>query len=51
MGKELFLEQVAFSPIQPGFEHFQGWDIHVFSEQPVPVPHYPYCKMSSLYPG
>ncbi|KAK4822675.1 hypothetical protein QYF61_019042 [Mycteria americana] len=30
------LDQVAQSPIQPGLEHFQGWDIHSFSGQPVP---------------
>ena len=33
------LGQVAQSPIQPDFEHFQGWGIHNISGQPVPVSH------------
>jgi len=33
-------DQVAHSPIQPGLEHLQGWGIHSFSGQPVPVPHH-----------
>ncbi|KAK4812888.1 LOW QUALITY PROTEIN: hypothetical protein QYF61_024244 [Mycteria americana] len=36
----LQLDQVAQSPTQPGLEHFQGWGIHSFSGQPVPVPHH-----------
>ena len=31
--------QVVQSPIQFHVEHFQGWGIHNFSEQPVPVFH------------
>ncbi|KAJ7421664.1 hypothetical protein BTVI_17271 [Pitangus sulphuratus] len=31
------LDQVAQSPIQPGFEHCQGWGIHSFSGQTVNV--------------
>ncbi|KAK4818440.1 hypothetical protein QYF61_013127 [Mycteria americana] len=38
------LDQVAQSPIQPGLEHFQGWGIHSFSGQPVPVPHHPHMS-------
>ena len=38
------LDQVAQSPIQPDFDHFQGWGIHSFSGQPVPVPHHPHSK-------
>jgi len=30
----------AQGPIQSGLEHLQGWDIHSFSGQPVPVPHH-----------
>uniref|UniRef100_A0A8B9TVM6 Fibrinogen C-terminal domain-containing protein n=1 Tax=Anas platyrhynchos TaxID=8839 RepID=A0A8B9TVM6_ANAPL len=36
--------QAAQSPIQPGLEHFQGWDIHCFSGQPGPVSHLPQSK-------
>ena len=28
-------------PTKPGPEHLQGWSIHTFSGQPVPVPHHP----------
>jgi len=38
------LDQVAKSLIQPGLEHCQGWGIHSFSGQPVPVPHHPHNK-------
>ena len=38
----LALDQVAQSPVQPGLEHFQGWGIHNFSGQPVPVSHRPH---------
>ena len=38
----LQLDQVAQSPVQPGLECFQGWGLHYFSGQPVPVPHYPH---------
>ena len=34
--KHLPLDQVAQSPSQPGFGHFQVWGIHSFSGQPVP---------------
>jgi len=30
-------DQVAQSPIQPVLEGFQGWGLHCFSGQPVPV--------------
>lgn len=33
------LEQIAQSPTQPGFEHFEGQGIHKFSGLPVPVLH------------
>jgi len=33
--------QAAQGPIQPGLEHLQGWGVHSFSEQPIPVPHHP----------
>ena len=33
----LSLDQVVQSPIQPDLELFQWWDIHNFSEQPVPA--------------
>jgi len=32
---------VCSKPFQPGLERFQGRDIHSFSGQPAPVPHYP----------
>ena len=38
------LTQVAQSPIQHGFEQFQWWGTHIFSEQPIPVSHHPHCK-------
>jgi len=38
------LDQVAQSPIQPGLEHSQEGGIHIFSGQPVPVPHHPQSK-------
>ena len=38
------LDHVAQSPIQPGLEHCQGGDIHIFSGQPLPVPHHPHTK-------
>jgi len=34
------LHQAARGPIQPGFEHLQGWGIHHFSGLPVPGPHH-----------
>ena len=40
----LQLDQVAQSPIQPGFECFQEWGLHYLSGQPVPVFHHPYGK-------
>ncbi|KAK4807192.1 hypothetical protein QYF61_024312 [Mycteria americana] len=40
----LSLDQVAQSLIQPDLEHFQGWGIHNFSGQPVPVSHHPHRK-------
>ncbi|KAK4813670.1 hypothetical protein QYF61_017637, partial [Mycteria americana] len=42
--EHLPLDQVAQSPIQPGLKHFQGWGIHNFSGQPVPVPHHPHSE-------
>ena len=38
------LDQVAHSPIQPGFEHFQAEGIHRLAEQPVPVCHHSHSK-------
>ncbi|TRZ17424.1 hypothetical protein HGM15179_009678 [Zosterops borbonicus] len=49
MSKEPSLVQVVYGPVQPGLEHFQGWGIHNFFEQPVPVPHHPYCKICLPY--
>jgi len=40
----LQLDQVAQSPVQPGLECFQGWDLHYFSGQSVPVFHHPHGK-------
>jgi len=34
----------AEGSIQPGLEYFQGWGVHSFSGQPVPVPHHPVSK-------
>ena len=34
------LHQAARGPIQPGFEHLQGWGIHHLSGLPVPGPHH-----------
>ena len=34
-------DQAAQGRIQPGLEHLQGWSIHNFSGQPVPVHHNP----------
>ena len=36
------LDQVAQSPIQPDLEHFQGWSIHNFSGQPLPLSRHPH---------
>lgn len=30
--------KVAYSPIQPGLEHFEGWGLHGFSGLSIPVP-------------
>lgn len=30
--------------IQPGLEHFHGWDIHNFPGQELPVPHHSHRK-------
>ena len=38
------LDQVAYSPIQPGLECFQGGGIHKVTGQPVPVSHYTHSK-------
>jgi len=44
-------------PIQPGLEHLQGWDTHIFSEQSVPGLHHTlgkefhpniYCRFPSF---
>ena len=40
----LQLDHVAQSPVQPGLECFQGWGLHHFSGQPVPVFHHPCGK-------
>jgi len=34
------LVQTAQGPIQSGLEHLQGWGIHSFSGQAVPVTHH-----------
>jgi len=34
-------DQAAQDPIQPVHEHLQGWGIHSFSGEPVPVLHHP----------
>jgi len=39
----------AQSPVQPGLECFQGWGLHYFSGQPVPVFYHPYCKKCLPY--
>lgn len=40
-------DQPAQGPIiYPGHEHFWGWDIHILSEQPVPMPYHPVSKES-----
>ena len=41
MGMAATLDQDAQGPIQPSLEHLQGWGIHSFSGQIVPVPHHP----------
>lgn len=41
---DLPLDQVAQDPIQPVLQNFQGWDIHHFSGQHVPVPQHPHNK-------
>lgn len=43
------LDQTAQIPIQPVLEHFQQGGIHSVSEQPVPVFHYPHCKIFLPY--
>ena len=35
------LDQAAQHTMQTGPEYLQGWGIHTFSGQPVPVPHPP----------
>ena len=42
------LDQVAQSPVQADLEHLQGWGIHSFSGQPMPVPPSPFLAM---FPG
>jgi len=32
------LDQVAQGPIHSGLERLQGWGIHIFFAQPIPVP-------------
>jgi len=39
--------QAAQGPIQPSLKHLQGWGIHRFSGQLVPVPH---CPLSAKFP-
>lgn len=43
-GTPFTFHQVNQSPIRSGLEHFHGWSIHSFSEQPVLVPHYPWFE-------
>lgn len=40
----LLLDQLAQSPIQHDLELFQGWGIHAFSGQHVPVLHHSISK-------
>ena len=41
-------DQAAQSHIQPGLECLQGWGIHNFLGQHVPVRHHPLCEKNSL---
>ena len=43
------LDEVAQNPIQPGLECFQGWGLHNFSGQSVPVFHHPHGKKFHPY--
>lgn len=43
----LLLDQAAQSPLQPGPEHFQLWDIHSFSGQHLLASHYTHNKFIS----
>jgi len=40
----LQLDRVAQSPVQPGFECFQGWGFHYLSGQSVLAFHHPHGK-------
>jgi len=40
------LDQVAWSPVQPHLECFQGWGIYHLSRKFVPVFYHPHCKRS-----
>jgi len=42
-------DQAAQSPVQPGLECFQGWGLHCFSGQPVPVLHHTRGKKFLAY--
>ena len=37
-------DQAVQGPIQPDLEHLQGWGVHSFPAQPVPMPHHPLSK-------
>lgn len=41
------LDEVAQGPTQYGLEHLQGWGVHNFSGQCVPMPHHP---LSETFP-
>lgn len=44
------LEQTVQTPVQPGFEHFQGRSINNFSGQPLPLPqHSQYWSNAEIY--
>lgn len=41
------LAKAAKCPKQPDPEHFQGWNVHNFSGQLLPVTHHPQSRISS----
>uniref|UniRef100_A0A8B9IWX2 RPA1 related single stranded DNA binding protein, X-linked n=1 Tax=Amazona collaria TaxID=241587 RepID=A0A8B9IWX2_9PSIT len=42
------LNHATQGSVQPGLEHCQGWSIHKFPGQPIPVPHHPHKGMSDI---
>lgn len=44
LARNLPLDLVPYSPIQPGLEHIPGWVVHSLSGQPASVPHNPQSK-------